>query len=61
MKIYCAVCLKYLGFIREATLFKGIKYLCPDCGTKRVASDMYHKTNADSEDDFISSFLKGNF
>ena len=43
-RIYCSGCNKYLGTIRDATLYKGIKYLCPECETKRVASDIYNET-----------------
>jgi len=31
MKIYCYICKKYMGEIRDATLRKGTKYLCPEC------------------------------
>ncbi len=38
-KIYCK-CGTYLGVIRDATLRKGIVYLCESCNIKRVASDL---------------------
>ena len=38
-KIYCK-CGVYLGIIRDATLRKGIVYLCEKCDIKRVASDL---------------------
>jgi len=43
-KIYCTACNCNLGEIRDAKLLKGIKYLCPNCDTKRVASDLANKT-----------------
>ena len=44
-KIYCKPCGKYLGIIRNATLHKEIVFLCKNCDTKRIASDMVNKTN----------------
>jgi len=43
-KVYCKPCGKYLGEIRDATLHKKIIFLCDDCETKRLASDMKNKT-----------------
>ena len=44
-KIYCKGYHKYLGMIRDATLYKKITYLCDKCETKRIASDLDNKTN----------------
>jgi len=54
-KIYCAGCNKYLGEIRDATLFKGIKYLCLNCDTKRIASDIHKKTEKKDDMDWLFS------
>ena len=42
-KIFCT-CHKYLGEIRDATLHKSIFFLCSECNTKRIASDLAEKT-----------------
>ena len=39
-RIFCKGCGKYLGEIRDAKLRKGMVYLCQNCETKRIASDM---------------------
>ena len=44
MKIYCHKCKKYLGEIRDATIRKGIVYLCRDC-------------YADGDMDFLRGFM----
>ena len=44
-KIFCTGCNKYLGDIRDAKLLKGIKFLCPKCEIKRIASDLHQETN----------------
>jgi len=31
MKIYCYVCKKYMGEIRDGTIRKGTKYVCIEC------------------------------
>lgn len=31
-RIHCIKCDKYVGTIRDATLMKGIHFLCPTCG-----------------------------
>jgi len=31
MTIYCHICGKYLGEIRDGTIRKGIKYVCAEC------------------------------
>ncbi len=41
--IYCKGCNTYLGEIRDAKLKKGIVYLCSNCDTKRIASDLGKK------------------
>lgn len=43
-KIFCTGCNKYVGDIRDARLLKGIKFLCPECEIKRIASDLHKKT-----------------
>ena len=59
-KIYCIACNRPLGEIRDAKLLKGIKYLCPDCNVKRVASDMMNKTNTTgSVPDFLTDMFRG--
>lgn len=42
-KIYCKPCSKYLGIIRDAKLHKEIVFLCKNCETKRLASDLANK------------------
>ena len=37
-KIYCQDCKAYLGEIREATLKKGMVFLCRNCELKRRVS-----------------------
>ena len=36
MKIYCCSCKKYVGEVRDASLMKGIEYLCPTCKEELV-------------------------
>ncbi|KKN03249.1 hypothetical protein LCGC14_1109610 [marine sediment metagenome] len=61
-QIYCIVCNCYLGEIRDAKLLIGIKHLCPNCDTKRVASDMANKTKADARvRSSVPDFLKDIF
>lgn len=55
-KIFCTGCNKYLGDIRDAKLLKGIKFLCPKCETKRIASDLHKRTNNDCD---MSDMLRG--
>ncbi len=57
--IYCKSCNVYLGIIRDAKLRKGIVYLCGNCETKRLASDMMNKTKL-PENDYMDIF-KGMF
>ena len=45
-KIYCKSCGKYLGEIRDAKLYKKIVFLCDDCETKRLSSDLANKTKS---------------
>ena len=42
--VYCEGCNLYLGEIRDAKLRKGIVYLCKNCETKRIASDLARQT-----------------
>jgi len=56
MKIYCVACNKYLGEIRDAKLRKGVKFLCVNCDTKRIASDMRPK-----QPDYMKSLFGGIF
>lgn len=59
-KIYCAGCTVYLGVLRDATLKKGIKFLCKNCETKRVALELQRKTkpSVNLEDMFGGVFKK---
>lgn len=44
LKIYC-VCGLYLGEIATGSKLRPkIVYLCESCDTRRIASDMHHKT-----------------
>jgi RNase P subunit RPR2 len=56
--IFCANCKKPLGTIRDARLRKGIKFLCPECNTKRIASDMAKKPDMELKDLFGGIFAK---
>ena len=61
-KIYCKPCGKYLGTIRNATLHKEIVFLCKNCDTKRIASDMMNKRNkTNPKNPFDDIFGKGVF
>jgi len=31
MKIYCHICKKHLGEVRDATIRKGTRYVCGEC------------------------------
>jgi protein-arginine kinase activator protein McsA len=31
MKIYCHICHRYMGEIRDGTIRKGTKYVCAEC------------------------------
>jgi transposase-like protein len=31
MKIYCHICNRYMGEIRDGTIRKGTKYVCAEC------------------------------
>lgn len=48
-KIYCYKCQCYLGEIRDATLKKGILFLCAICYNKTQMKD-YNKTKTKSYD-----------
>ena len=61
-KIYCVACNRNLGKIRDAKLLIGIKHLCPNCDTKRIASDMANKTKANAgARSSVPDFLKDIF
>ena len=32
--IYCCICNRSVGIIRDAKLMKGLSYICPDCKLK---------------------------
>jgi hypothetical protein len=48
--IFCQGCNLPLGVIRDAKLRKGIVYLCKNCETKRVASDLMNKNKTKKPD-----------
>ena len=57
--IYCKPCGKYLGQIREGTLYKKIVFLCDKCETKRLASDLAKKAEKPSNPlDFFGGIFK---
>ena len=63
-RIFCEGCKQYMGEIRDATLRKGIVYLCTRCETKRLASDLAQKNSRSQYDtggsdalDFLNSIL----
>jgi len=59
MKIFCNKCKKYLGVIREATLRKGIVYLCKECDTQRAALELKYNNDynfTDYQDIFDEMF-----
>ena len=58
-QIHCAGCNRYLGEIRDAKLLKGIKYLCPACETKRLASDLANRTGGGGLDFLEKMFKEG--
>jgi len=39
MKIYCKHCGKYLGEIRDATLRKGVVFICKECS---ITNDIFN-------------------
>jgi predicted SprT family Zn-dependent metalloprotease len=43
MKIHCQKCKKHLCDIRDATLRKGIFYLCRECNAQREALEIMKK------------------
>ena len=57
--ISCIGCNRYLGEIEVAKLHKDIKYLCPDCDTKRIASDLAKKSVPYDMPDFFSDLFGG--
>ena len=57
-KIYCAGCTVYLGVLRDATLKKGIKFLCAKCETKRVALEMQRKTSGSDMEELFGGLFK---
>jgi hypothetical protein len=56
-KIYCSVCDKYVGEIRDATLIKGLKYICSSCDNEdvQIKDDFYHSASP-NKSDFTSIF-----
>jgi Zn finger protein HypA/HybF involved in hydrogenase expression len=58
-KIQCTDCNTPCGEIRDASLLKGLKFICGKCESKRI------KAKADKflkgKDDSVSSFLRGVF
>lgn len=60
-EIRCTGCNKYLGNIIEAKLHKEIRFLCSQCNTKRIASDMSKKRHPVMSDQEAVDFLKGTF
>lgn len=59
MKIFCEECGLYMGVIRDATLRKGIFYICENCNIKRIASGPKKSENYDEYYDYIMNILKG--
>ena len=57
--IYCTGCDRKVGIIKDAKLLKNLKYLCPNCEIKRLASDMKKKKQSIPIDNFIKDVLKG--
>jgi transposase-like protein len=39
MKIYCHICNRYMGEIRDGTIRKGTKYVCGECAGQRQEFD----------------------
>jgi len=56
-KIYCTICGKYVGEIRDATLIKGLKYICSSCdiNDNQIKDDFYHSSSS-TKNDFTSIF-----
>lgn len=57
-KIYC-VCGKYMGEIRDATLRKGLMYLCPTCDKKRRAAEVAERFRPQSNP--VGDFMEAVF
>ena len=56
-EMFCTGCNKYVGEIRDAKLLKGVKFLCPKCETKRIASDLHRETSRNSSaSDILGGF-----
>lgn len=55
-KIYCKGCGRFLGYIRDATLKKEMVYLCGDCDTRMMASDLFNKTEKAKNNPFSDLF-----
>jgi hypothetical protein len=55
-KIYCNKCSIYCGVIRDASLRKGLIYICEDCQNKRPIGNSF-----DSSDfmDYFTDVLSG--
>ena len=59
--ISCAGCKTHLGWIRDATLKKGLVYFCKHCETRRVASDMKRRpVNDKYEADLLTKLFGEN-
>jgi len=48
--IFCRKCGAYLGEIRDATLAKGVEYVCRSCAKPKPAGDM---------PDFLKGIFRG--
>ena len=57
-QIYCSGCKRYLGLIRDANLRKNIHYLCDNCETKRLASDLAKKAKPNDFGDIFGGIFK---
>jgi hypothetical protein len=53
MKIYCCSCKKYVGEVRDASLMKGIVYLCPTC-----KEELLSKVGKQKEENNYGDFAK---
>ena len=60
-EIRCEGCNQYLGNITKAKLHKDIKFLCFNCNTKRIASDLAKKSYPPISDEATINFMKGMF
>lgn len=60
MKIYCKECSKYVGDIRDASLIKGLIYICPTCNEENnnsfLKDDIFSKTSNSENNDFSKIF-----